>query len=157
VPIGPNIDGRNLHGLATATGGTVVRAAISDSAASVCARLAEDVRGPVLYPSTVNWSATTKDVYPTQLPPLRSDVPTLVLGRLSDATTRKLACNLTGTVAGRQVAVSQSEAVLPHAADCFFLSMMERRWRTAKDMPALVRADWTLRLAADEMEVAHDQ
>src|SRR5262249_16807972 len=93
VPVGPAIDGRNLHALATATGGAVVRIEPNDTAEVTVKRLQGVVQQPVLYPERVEWSVAMGEVFPTQLPPLRSDVPTLVLGHMPKAAA-KLECKI---------------------------------------------------------------
>src|SRR5262249_30414232 len=51
VPLGTRLDGKNLHGLASATGGAVVRLLGEESAAKFLPRLQEALAVPVFYPN----------------------------------------------------------------------------------------------------------
>src|SRR5262249_22197506 len=82
------------------------------------------------------------ETYPTKLPPLRSDVPTLVVGRLNSA--GNLSYSVSGTVAGHDVQVQGSETVPVSEVDNFFLVGMVEQWKSSKDRPALTRSDRAL-------------
>src|SRR5438132_263798 len=78
VPLGAQLDPKNLHGIATGTGGTVVRVLAKDKPADTAKRLNEAIAAPVLYPKEFKFSAEVVEFFPTALPPLRTDAPTLV-------------------------------------------------------------------------------
>src|SRR5262249_19151696 len=81
VPLGRHPPPDNLHGLATATGGAVVRLQIFEQKApEALAQLNAALAAPVLYPNEFTLSKEVTQFYPAKLPPLRSDQPTLVLG-----------------------------------------------------------------------------
>ena len=83
------MNAQNLHGLAAMTGGTVVR--LTDDPVTpqgrdrvAAAKLKDAFDVPVLRPERVTFGPAGVEVYPTRLPPLRADRPTLVVGMLKD-------------------------------------------------------------------------
>src|SRR5262249_30196351 len=79
VPLGPKLDPANLHGLATGTGGSVIRLASREKAADTLKDLTQALAIPVLYPKSFQLGAEVTESFPTMLPPLRGDAPTLVV------------------------------------------------------------------------------
>jgi hypothetical protein len=152
VPLGPKLDPANLHGLATGTGGVVVRRSPQESAGDVAKRLAESVAAPVLYPKNFTLGAEVAEAFPTKIPPVRADVPTLIIGRLKSACAA-LGYTLEGVVAGREVRLESSESVSESEPDNFFLVSMAEQWKHGKDQPALTRADRALAYAHQQSQL----
>jgi hypothetical protein len=140
IPLGQHPDPDNLHGLATGTGGAPIRLLREDQPEQFTKRLEETLSAGVLYPESFEMSPdVVAEVLPTKLPPLRSDSPTLVAGKLKGGT--ELSYSVRGTVAGKQVNINVKEKIPAHEADNFFLVSLVSQWRNAKDQPALIRAD----------------
>jgi tetratricopeptide (TPR) repeat protein len=149
IPLGPNLDPQNLHGIASGTGGRVVRVMPSDDLVkATLGRLEVSLAAPILYPQSFQFKEQVAEFFPTQLPPLRADAPTLILGRLLHAA-KSLSCTVSGTVAGQPVNVSLSETVTEPEVDNFFLVGIHDQWKNAKDQPAMMQADRTLAFAYD--------
>jgi tetratricopeptide (TPR) repeat protein len=148
IPLGPNLDPQNIHGIANGTGGKVVRVMPNEDLVSdTMGRLMESVAAPILYPKTFQLPKDqVAEFFPTQIPPLRSDGSTLVLGRFLH-TDKSLSYSVEGTVAGQPVQVSMTEPVVAPEVDNYFLVGMYDQWKTAKDQPAMMQADRTLAFA----------
>lgn len=152
VPLGPKLDPANLHGLASGTGGSVVRMQPGDPVAETVKQLRAAVATPVLYPQRVAYSGEVVDAIPTVLPPLRADAPTLAVGHLKAG--QNISYTVEGTVAGRTVRIQGSEAIPDAEPDNFFLVSMVEQWKNSKDQPALNRADRTLAYAYQQGQLA---
>jgi tetratricopeptide (TPR) repeat protein len=151
VPLGLKLDPHNLHGLATASGGLVVRVRLmQDPLDEAMKRLDEAFAAPVLYPTGLTLPAVVRAHYPNRLPPLRPDSPTLIVGRMQQA--GGLTCTVTGRVAGRAgpITVNVTEQVREPEADNFFLVSMAEQWKNARDQHALIRADRALVAAFEQ-------
>jgi len=97
VPLGPRLDPQNLHGLASGTGGMVVRVLRTDTLNDTMQRLREAVAAPILYPKSFHIDREdVVECFPTTLPPLRGDAPTLVVGRVKPC--QELGYTVEGTV-----------------------------------------------------------
>src|SRR5262249_32351245 len=119
VPLGARLEPLNLHGLANGTGGKCVRLTAPEEPKNdkdakpegtrplqaplemAVDRLLEAFSVPVLYPDTFKLPAEVVEAFPPRLPPLRSDSPTLVVGKIKPGAT--LNYTLAGTVAGKEV------------------------------------------------------
>jgi tetratricopeptide (TPR) repeat protein len=153
VPLGPRLDPRNLHGFASGTGGLVVRVLPRDQSADVLARLQKTVVAPILYPSNFQFqNAQVAECYPTRLPPLRADAPTLMIGKLPDV--QELRYVIEGLVAGKPVRIAKVERVAAPELDNFFLVGMVEQWKNAKEEPALMQADRALAFAQEINQLA---
>src|SRR5262249_26477241 len=149
VPLGLKLDPHNLHGLATASGGLVVRVQLLEESLDEALRKLEAAfAAPVLYPTRLTLPAVVSEHYPTRLPPLRPDSSTLVLGRMQEA--KELAVRVSGTVSGRPVTVNLTEQVHGPEVDNFFLVGMAEQWQKARDQHALIRADRALVAAFEQ-------
>jgi tetratricopeptide (TPR) repeat protein len=156
VPVGLRVHPINLHGLACATGGALVRMDPSEKPADFVKRLHESLVAPVLYPTKALFSADVTQLLPTRLPPLRGDVPTLVAGRMKPADA--LAWKVEGTVAGRAVVAEASETVTPPEMTNYFLVSLVNQWSNAdKSAPARMRADRGLAQEFERVRLAHDE
>jgi len=153
VPLGAHLDPYNLHGFANYTGGKVVRLGITPDAGKWLTDLLDAVSKPVLYDSAIQLPAEVVEAFPTKLPPLRPDVPTLVVGKLKKPGAR-LAYDLTGKVGENKVSVRVSEEVLEPEVENYFLVNMVEQWRARKDRPALLQADRALAYAFDRNQMA---
>ena len=157
VPLGDSLNSKNLHGLATATGGAAVRLEKHEGLDKFAARLNTALAAPILYPSAIRFGDEVVEHYPTKLPPLRSDVPTLVVGRAKHMPAN-LECTIEGTCAGKAVTVKVSEPSTPPQLDNYFLVSVLDQWQQAdaREMPALIRADRALVLAYEQTRLARD-
>jgi hypothetical protein len=160
VPLGPQTQlergSANLHGFATGTGGVVVRhlegADVADTAQSINNALA----APIFYTTKFDKPAEATEIFPAKLPPLRSDVPTLVIGTMKSAKT--LTYTVEGRIAGKSVAFRVTENVPVAEFDNFFLGSILEQWRKAdRDSPALLRADRALALAFEQNRIVRDE
>ena len=149
VPMGPRMDPLNLHGLATASGGRCVRVNDGDAPAAVAERLRAAVDAGVYYPTSIKLGEGVLEVYPNKLPPLRSDAPTLVVGRLNPGV-KAVNLELEGTLAGVAKPLSQTREIPGFDLENFFLSQMITDWKANPDRPALVQADRALALASTQ-------
>ncbi len=165
VPLGTAINGLNMHSLVTGTGGSVVRFSdeIRDNAklyANLIEKLNDAINAPVLMPTKVKFASEPTEIYPSRLPPLRSDSPTLVIGRFAKG---KVPAKLEGTIEGRigvtQTTVTFSETLPTASVDNFFLTTILRQWSESslKDSPAILRADRTLSLAFEQGRLSRDE
>src|SRR5262249_23284223 len=127
IPLGARLDSQNLNGFATWTGGAVVRLQAKEEAKVLCKRLLSTISVPVLYPTKFELATGTLEAYPTKLPPLRADSPTLMIGKVKpEATTFGL--TIEGTVAGNSAKITLQDAIGKPEADNFFLAGMVDQW-----------------------------
>jgi hypothetical protein len=163
VPLGVKVNSYNLHGLASLTGGTVVRVqediANPMNAAEFAARLKAALDVPVLKVEAAKFSDDVGEVYPTKLPPLRSDKSTLVLGKLARPTATSVSLKLNGLVAGRRVELELTNPLPAPQSDHYFLNLMLSQWREAphKDAPAMLQSDRALALASTQVKLYRDE
>jgi hypothetical protein len=153
VPLGEHLDPYNLHGFAHYTGGKVVRFNLGDTPKTWVTSLLDAVGKPVVYDSEIKLPAEVVDAYPTKLPPLRPDVPTLVVAKLNKPGER-FAYTLAGKVAGQDVNVQVSEKMPKADEQNFFLVNMADQWKASKDRPALLPADRALAFAFERNQMA---
>ena len=162
IPIGPIEKLRqgsyNLHGLATGTGGLVVRSLPGEEMDAAVQRLNTALAAPILYTRKFQLPATVVEFFPKNLPPLRGDAPTLVLGKLKAS--EKLAYTVEGSILGKNVKVRMTEDVGAAELDNFFLVSAVGQWEKAddkQDAPALVRADRALAMAFEQNRLNRDE
>ena len=114
VPLGRHPSPQVLHGLAGGTAGVVMRTQVADETLdNAMKRYEAAFAGSILYSPKLTLPAGVTEAVPTVLPPLRSDVPTLVVGKMKGADS--FAWSVTGTVRGEERQISKSETV--HAGD----------------------------------------
>ena len=154
VPLGPMLDYQNLHGFTSGTGGLVVRPAANEKVAALGKRLDAAFHAPVLYPTEFKITGA-KECYPTVLPPLRGDAPTLIVGK-RDAVA-EMTYKVAGAVGGKKTVVEGREAIQESEPDNFFLVTMVDQWKKAPEEPALMRADRALAFAQQINLVARDE
>ncbi|MCE9533370.1 MAG: VWA domain-containing protein, partial [Planctomycetes bacterium] len=165
IPVGTAINGLNMHALATGTGGSVVRFSqeIKDAkkaVISLVAKLNEAMLVPVINPTKFDFGPTVAEFFPTRLPPLRGDTPTLLVGKFVKG---KMPAKLEGTIDGKvgtvETKVTVDEVVPPAGVENFFLTAIVRQWSesTMKEMPAMLRSDRTLALAFEQGRLSRDE
>src|SRR5262249_39916773 len=136
----------------------VRRALATEQVAQTVKKLTDAIKAPILYPDKGSFTlSAAAEYYPTKLPPLRSDSPTLVVGKLNKAA--KLDYAVAGKVAGKPVKVAMSEAVPGAEIDNFFLVGMVEQWKKsaeAKEAPSPFRAARALAMSQDRARLARD-
>jgi hypothetical protein len=162
VPLGVKIDAANVHGLAMLTGGTVVRLtdAVETPAgrATFGARLTAAIDTPILRADRVEMRPAGVELYPTQLPPLRTDRATLVIGTTTTPAAT-LSMRIDGRVGNVKQTVDVSDALAAPSDDHYFLAAMLDQYRTAgaKDAPAMLAAERTLAMAGEQFRLFRDE
>jgi tetratricopeptide (TPR) repeat protein len=158
VPLGGYLDPYNLHGFANFTGGKVVRYGLGSKQEKWVANLFEALSQPVLYEGEIQLPAKVVEVLPTKLPPLRPDVPTLVVGKIAGEPAKdevRFDYTLTGKVNGEVIRpVTVSQKMPAPDDDHYFLVNMLDQWKTQKDRPALLQADRALDFAFESNQLA---
>lgn len=160
VPLGEQVHPENLHGLATGTGGVVLRTRVGEELLVDCMkRYFEAFNGSILYGVDVQLPATVKLSYPNKLPPLRGDAPALIVGSMKVADVGAFPIKVSGTVVGANapIAIDVAEKIVPPELDNFFLSSLVEQWKSAKDRPAMLRGDRTLALAYGQTKLNRDE
>ncbi len=79
--VGVRVDSALLASLANLTGGMLAIDSESFDPSQAGAYLAAAVRGVVAWPTQVDWPPQFAEIYPTNLPPLRNDRDTIVIGK----------------------------------------------------------------------------
>src|SRR5262249_42211303 len=92
---------------------------------------------------------------PTNLPPLRADAPTLIVGRLKEE--GPITYKIEGLLAGKEVRLEGTANVTDSDADNFFLVGMVEQWKTNKDQPAGTRAERVLAYAYEQTRLAQSE
>jgi tetratricopeptide (TPR) repeat protein len=166
VPTGATINAQNIHCLTMGTGGLVVRIEDRDvketekTVAAMVERLNKAIETPVLMPTSYTLNAEAAETYPTRLPPLRSDIPVLLVGRFEKGKAPKeLKVTIKGRQVGKDAEVSVIESVPAPGMEHFFLNGMVSQWSNSemKDAPALLRSDRTLALAFEQGRLNRDE
>jgi hypothetical protein len=157
VPLGTRLDAANLHGLASGTGGAVVRLLGEESPEKFIPKLTASFDAPIFYPSKTTFSAEVAEALPTKLPPLRGDAPALVAGLLKGSA-KTIAVTAEGTLAGKRHTLTVSEAVPAPDASNYFLARLIGQWQASdRSAPALIRADRSLALTYEQVRLARDE
>src|SRR5262249_51286407 len=118
LPLGPRPNPDNLHGLAIGTGGAPIRVLANDRGDETLKRLNETVNAPILYPKDFKLLGEIAEAVPGKMPPLRGDVPTLVIGKVKGGTT--VGYRVSGLVAGQEQGKEKTETrPEPEADNCF--------------------------------------
>ena len=163
VPLGLKVNPQNLHGLAALTGGAVVRLQEDlgkpDRRSEFLARLYAALDAPVVKVEKFSFGDEVGEFYPTKLPPLRADRPTLVMGKIARPAAGSLTLAVNGTVANRPVTLDLSEKLPAPQIDHYFLNLMLHQWRDAphKDAPAMLQSDRALALASTQIKLYRDE
>ncbi len=157
VPMGGYLDPYNLHGLANGTGGKVVRFGLGSTPDLWSAQLLETIAQPILYDCEIKLPARIAEILPSKLPPLRPDVPALVLAQFKGEPANNeppLDYTLTGKVRGEEVRLNRALKMPSADDDNFFLVNMLDQWKERKDRPALLQADRALAYAYENNQLA---
>ncbi len=164
VPVGLTIAANTLHGFGMLTGGKVVRTTenvgTATGRAEFVTKLVAAFDVPVLTPEKVQILPAGLALTPGQLPPLRADRATLVMGTLAakDAPA-KLSLRIDGRVAGEKQTLTQEDTFAAASKDHYFLLPMLRQWQTAesKDAPVVLPADRALAMAGEQFRLYRDE
>ncbi|MBL8798390.1 MAG: VWA domain-containing protein, partial [Planctomycetia bacterium] len=157
VPLGANLEPVNLHGFTTGTGGLLVRMANDDTAATAVEKLTKAIAAPVLYTKKFTVPVEVTECYPTKLPPLRSDSPTLVVGKLRPGA--NFVYTVDGELNGKHTSLRLTEPVPVAEIDNFFLIGMVEQWKAAdrKEAPSPFRADRALAMSFERGRLQRDE
>jgi tetratricopeptide (TPR) repeat protein len=140
VAVGEGAGESPLRSVAVSTGGRTWRAGGEAS------NLAKEVRDGVglgpLYVSSLEIEPAPALVLPTKIPPLRTDVQTLVAGRWNAAEAMRI--RIRGDRNGSPAALEWSVAPKPVAVDAEFLGELVELWKSKSAAPALFDAPSTL-------------
>jgi len=142
VPLGLRLDPMNIHTLASGTGGSPLRFRPSEKTDEAVKRMLGVVALPIFYPTGYKAGADVVEAYPCKLPPLRTDVPTLMVAKIKP--NGKLALAVEGTVADKDAKFEWSEPVPEAGLENYFLAGMFLQWKESKDRPAKLQADRAL-------------
>src|SRR5262249_28879587 len=145
------VDGANLNGLASATGGTVLSLTSGDKVNELARDIFASLATPVLYPTAFDFGNTVVEAFPTVLPPLRGDAPTLVIGKAKNGGSVSYA--IQGRLGDQPVKIEKTEPLAAPEMDNFFLVGSFEQWKNGKDQPALIRADRALAYAFQQSQV----
>jgi len=107
---------------------------------------------PVMYPSGISLPKEVTEFYPAKLPPLRSDAPTLVVGKTQGKPVFEY--QVQGRVAGKETTLNFKENLPASEPENYFLIQVLQQWKNRKDVPALIQADRALAYAAEQNQVA---
>ncbi len=151
VPLGPRVDGMTLNGLAAGTGGSVISLASGDKINELARDISASLATPVLYPTSFDVGNGAAEVFPTNLPPLRGDAATLVIGKLKAG--NSISYSIQGRLGDQAVKVEKTEHVDSPEMDNFFLVGAFEQWKNGRDQPALIRADKALAYAYQQSQV----
>jgi hypothetical protein len=154
VPLGDQLDPVNLHSFVSGTGGKCVRLGLNDTVGPMLNRLLAAIAEPIFYPTKFKLPAGVTSAFPSKLPPLRRDAPTLVVGRLKNID--QFTYQLVGAVAGKEIRLEVAEKVPAANPENYFLVGIANQWRTRKDRPALLQADRALDHAFSQNQMARE-
>lgn len=158
VPMGGRLDPKTLHGLASGTGGAVVRMYGEEKVEKFVPKVIAALDTPIFYPSNqeVQFGPAIVEALPTRLPPLRGDAPTLVVGLMKNADT--IGLTVSGTVGGKPTKVEVAEKVPAADPSNYFLVNVLHQWKNGdRTAPALVRADRGLALSFEQTRLAREE
>ena len=99
--VGPRVDAQLLASLANQTGGMLAVDGESLDPKEAGLFLASAVRGTVLWPGAVTWPKQFAEVYPSRMPPLRSDRDTIVVGKVVGDLTSEVRIAITAQLGGK--------------------------------------------------------
>jgi hypothetical protein len=99
--VGLNVDGQLLASLANLTGGVLAIEGEKIDPKQVGAFLAKSVRGSVLWPTRSTWPKEFAEVYPSRMPPLRSDRDTIVVGKATAELPQEVQVSLAAQVGAK--------------------------------------------------------
>jgi len=166
MPLGSPINGHNIHTLVSGTGGAVFRTADEQTEDTLLAIKAVAIRFqkalmvPVLDASRATLSSEVAEMYPSKLPPLRTDVPTLLVGRFEKGKVpANLELTIEGKIAGTAVTTKVTQKMPEPTSDNFFLGSVVAQWRSSgrTESPAILRADRTLALAFEGTRLTREE
>lgn len=116
MAIGPSRDGRLLATLANHTGGMLYVDSDQNTGQDAGVAMAHAARGTVLWPVASKIPASVRESYPKQLPPLRADRDSILIGMLDGAGTGDLSV----TYEANGKTIEQSWKLSPEASSADF-------------------------------------
>ena len=120
--IGPRTDSPLLAAIANQTGGLLAVDGDAATIKQVAAFLAGAVHAKVIWPTSTSLPKQFASVYPKQLPPLRSDRDTILVGTMAaDAETKTVDVAISGNACGKEVQLAWTVAVGNPNEDFAFL------------------------------------
>lgn len=125
---GTQVDYGLVASLATHTGGQVVADSADLDSAAIGERLSGAIRATVVFPKGAVWSDQVAEVYPSRLPPLRSDRETVVVGTLKSPGAVEV--EITLNQGSKKLALNGQ----PHPQNAFLVKLIE----TARNNNGLV-------------------
>ncbi len=148
--VGPRLDKQVLGALAGRTGGVLIDESAAGSAEQVGRQLAAAVHGSVYWPgAAVKWPAGM-DVYPKNMPPLRSDRDTVLVGTMKGAGPQQVELAVEGPAGARKLAFDLP-AGKPADANNYLVSVVDQaRVDGGLSLPIVDTA--SLRAAKEEID-----
>lgn len=116
MAIGPSRDGRLLATLANHTGGMLFVDSDQNSGQDAGVAMAQVARGTVMWPVAAKMPASVRESYPKEMPPLRGDRDSILIGMLEGAGPHDLAV----TYEANGTRINQSWKLVPEAANADF-------------------------------------
>ena len=116
MAIGPSRDGRLLATLANHTGGMLYVDSDQNTGQDAGIAMAHAARGKVMWPVAVKLPASVRESYPKQLPPLRADRDSILIGMLDGSGPDDLAV----TYEANGKTIEQSWKLIPEASSSDF-------------------------------------
>jgi hypothetical protein len=155
MAIGPSRDGRLLATLANHTGGMLYLDSDQNTGQDAGVAMAQAARGTVMWPVAATLPASVRESYPKQMPPLRADRDSILIGMLDAAGTG----SLTVTYEANGKAIEQSWKLTPEApnADFGFLPELVDRSRPNGGLSLPTVGSAGLREAAQVMTSSAEQ
>ncbi|HSQ54906.1 MAG TPA: vWA domain-containing protein, partial [Gemmata sp.] len=163
VPLGMKVNPQNLHGLASLTGGVVVRLqedlSTKTTRDAFLDRLSAAVATPVVKVKDFKFGDAIGKTLPTKLPPLRADRTTLVMGNMANPAAGDLSLTVNGNVAGREVALNFAEKLPVPRVTNYFMKTMFEQWVASSYnyAPAMLQSDRALALASTQVKLYKDE
>jgi tetratricopeptide (TPR) repeat protein len=163
VPLGLKLDANNIHGLVALTGGAVVRVqedlAVPARRAEFVTRLRTALNVPVVKPEKWKFGDEVGEVYPTKIPPLRTDRAALVMGKVTKPLANSVSLTVNGVLNGKPIELALTQPLPVPQVDHFFLNLMVNQWKGAphKDAPAMLAADRALALASTQVKLYRNE
>ena len=120
--IGPRLDNNLLAALANHTGGMLAIDGESVDVKQAAVFLLDAVHGTVAWPTQVAWPKSFAEVYPAEMPPLRADRDSVVIGKGQPTGAQQI--SMTAEVAGKPVEMTWTVTPGDSNEDYSFLPLL---------------------------------
>jgi hypothetical protein len=121
--VGPRIDSSLLAAIANQTGGLLAVDGDGPTVKQVAAFLASAIDATVIWPTNISLPKQFASVYPKQVPPLRSDRDTVLIGKLEkDGSAKTIDVAISGKSCGKDVRLAWTVPVGDSNEDFAFLT-----------------------------------